>query len=111
MTSKDIKKIINKMWPKAKKELEKGIEETRKFIDNGERHVIDATEIGIKNVKIMAAHVKKEKLFYEIGKSVSKLSPKKWNTSKSILKGIEEIKKLNREIISLQGETKKSKKK
>lgn len=98
-----IREVIDRLWPRAKKDLEKGIQDARILIDKGEQHVIAMTDRGAQNVRAIALHMKREKLCYELGKSVSKVSPKRWSETKKIVARVKEIKKIDREIKQLSG--------
>ena len=98
----DIEKAIRIMWPKAKKELEKGIKETRSLIEKGEKQVAGMTETGIQNMKAFSMELRREKLFYELGKLAAKVSPDRWKNNAKISKAIAEIKGINRGISSIR---------
>ena len=107
MDKRNIKEAVDKIWPKSKKELEKGINEAKRLIDKGEKHLIDATDKGMRNVKAMALQLKREKLYYELGKLVANVSAKKWSGTKKIDQTLKEIKKIDKGIKTIKKSTEK----
>jgi transcriptional regulator of acetoin/glycerol metabolism len=109
MDKKQIQKILDDAWPKAKKELEKVIKETKVLIDKGEKKVVDLTDKSIRSIKSGELQLKREKLYRDLGKSIADKPVAKWSKTAKAHKILTEIKKVDREISSLK--TKKAKKK
>ena len=49
MDSERFNEFKNKVWPQTKKELEKGMESTKKMIIEGEKHIKALSQKSIKN--------------------------------------------------------------
>lgn len=99
MAKKDFfQDVKEKHWPNAKKELEKGIENAKKMVSAGEKHIRQLSEKGAERTRKITLQVKKERLFYELGKAVSSVAKSKWGSDKKIQDLRNEIKALEREI-------------
>lgn len=90
--------VVKKVWPKTKKELEKVIKESKKAIDKGEKYVKSLSEKGAENAKKLSGILKKEKLYYSLGKLASQVSPSRWQKDKKIISVLKEIKKIEKEL-------------
>jgi len=99
MAKKDpLKEKIENIWPMAQKEIEKGIENAKKMIAAGEKYLKELSEKGIEKTKKTSFALKREKLYYDLGKAVASTSPDKYKTNKKITKLTKEIKKIDKEI-------------
>ena len=96
------KEVVDKLWPKTKKELEKAVKSTRKLIDKGENYLKAVSEKGIDNTKVLALSLKKEKLYYALGKQIVQLPKGKWSRSAKINALMKEIKAVDKEIKKLK---------
>ncbi|MCF7872855.1 MAG: hypothetical protein K9L80_01440 [Candidatus Omnitrophica bacterium] len=90
--------IKTKHWPHARKELEKGIDNAKKMLSTGEKQIRQLSERGAERTRKIALQVKKERLIYDLGKTIAKTAKNKWNTTKKIDKLRKEIKGLEKEI-------------
>lgn len=90
--------IMNKMWPKTKKELEKGIDNAKKFLETGEKHLKDFSEKSAEQTKKVSLILRREKLYYDLGKTVSKTPRTRWTKTGKIGGFIKTIKQLDQEI-------------
>ena len=99
MAKKDtLKDFVKKAWPKTKKELEKGMAATKSMLIKGEKHLKDLSEKGIVKAKKISLSLLREKVYYNLGKSIAITPATKWKTSKKVGDLINEIKALNCEI-------------
>ena len=98
MAQEKFKDVVNKVWPKTKKELEKAIENAKKYLAKGEEYLKEVSEKGIKQTKKLCINLKREKFCHDLGKAVAVTAMGKWKTSKKITALIEKIKELNRQI-------------
>lgn len=89
--------FVRKIWPKTRKELEKVAQSTKTAIDKGEQYIKTLSQEGIRNAKKIAVSFKKEKLYYELGKTIAVTPKSKWHESAAIEAVITEIKNLERE--------------
>lgn len=95
MVKKDpFKEVVEKLWPKTKKEIEKGMENAKKMLAKGEECLKELSEKGIEKTKKIALSLKKEKLYYDLGKTAAATAIDKWKSSKKI----SALLKTNREI-------------
>lgn len=102
MPKDKFKDVIDKLWPKTKKELEKAIENTKELINKGEKRLKVVSEKSINHTKKLSLGLKKEKLYYNLGKEAAYLSKSKWANNKKIGELISEIKGIDREIKKLK---------
>jgi len=89
--------FAHKIWPKTRKELEKVVHSAKTAIDKGEKYIETLSQKGIKNAKKIAISFKKEKLYYELGKTIAATQKSKWHESTTIEALTTEIKNLERE--------------
>ncbi|MDP8233770.1 MAG: hypothetical protein P9M06_03075 [Candidatus Saelkia tenebricola] len=97
-----LKRKISQIWIRTKKDLDSVLNETSKLLKNGEKHLKEISEKSQKNLELISLRVKKENLYYKAGKRVVLTPKSRWAGSKEIDKLIQDIKKLDREIIKLQ---------
>jgi predicted nucleic acid-binding Zn-ribbon protein len=90
--------LKEKHWPKAKKELEKGIDNAKKMLSAGEKHVRQFSEKGVEKTRKITLQVKKERLIYDLGKALSATAKNRWSTNKKIQGLQKEIKELEKKI-------------
>ncbi|MFA7677262.1 MAG: hypothetical protein WCY34_03740 [Candidatus Omnitrophota bacterium] len=90
--------MVEKIWPKTQVELEKAIKNAKKLLNSGEKYLKDVSDAGKKNTQKISMNIKKEKLYYDLGKAVSGIAQNKWATDKKIDKLVKEIKKLSRQV-------------
>lgn len=98
MKINNFEEIKNKVWPKTKKELEKAIEKTKKAIDTGERYLKTLSQKGVENTHKIALTLKREKLYYELGRTLHDTPKNKWLEGKKIDELIEAINEINKDI-------------
>lgn len=94
----ELKDKLSMLWKRTRKDLDTVISEASKLIKKGEKEVKEISEKSRLKLEIMNLKLKREKLYYTLGKSVAGTSPSKWSQSKKIEKVLSDIKKLNREI-------------
>lgn len=97
-TRKEIEEIAHKLWPKTKKELESALENTKEILSKGEQYLKDVSDKGIKNTKKLSLNFKKEKLYYDLGKTLSKIEKDKWPEDQKSEALLKKIKILDQEI-------------
>ncbi len=90
--------VKQKHWPKAKTELEKGINNAKKMLSVGEKHVRQLSQRSAERTRKIALQVKRERFIYELGRSVSITPKNKWGTSKKIQNLRKEVKGIEKEI-------------
>lgn len=98
MTREKLKKVVERVWPKTKKELEKAIENAKKYLSKGEEYFAEVSERGVKQTKKLCIGLKKEKLCHDLGKTVAVTAAAKWKTNKKIAALVKDIKKLDSQI-------------
>ncbi len=102
----ELKDKLSLIWKRTRKDLDAVVSETSKLIKKGEKQVKEISEKSRLKLEIMNLKLKREKLYYTLGKSIAGISPSKWTQNKKIEKIIAEIKKLNREIIKKEKQVK-----
>ncbi len=98
MADDKFKQMVDKIWPRTKLELEKGLERTKKALSEGEKYLKEVSHESAENIHQLSLQLKRERAFYELGKTVVRVRKTSWATDKKIAKLTEEIKKLSREI-------------
>lgn len=98
MEKKELKNKINKLWKQSKKELDKILKDTQRLAKKGEVRLIEASQKAENNLEAMVLSLQKEKLYYELGKSLAKISKKNWKSSKKVEKMLNKIKEKKRKI-------------
>lgn len=88
---------IEHFWPVAKKKLEKTVESAKKVLDQGEAYLKELSKKGAKQTRKMSSSLKKEKLYYDLGKIVAHTAVSNWNTDEVIKSLLKEIKQLDKE--------------
>ena len=94
----DLKVRIHKIWIRTKKDLENVLDETARLMKKGERHFKEISEKSKERLELMNLGLKRENLYYRLGKATAKTSQSKWSSAKKLQKINSEIKKLSREI-------------
>lgn len=97
-TRKEIEEIAHKLWPRTKKELESALENTKEILSKGEQYLKDVSDKGIKNTKKLSLNFKREKLYYDLGKTLSKIAKDKWLEDQKADVLLKKIKILDQEI-------------
>jgi len=98
MKDQRLQEMIDKVWPRTKKELEKAMVQTKRLIVEGEKHFKVISQKSIKNTKKLSLSLKREHLYYSLGKSTAGTPKTKWSSAKKINSLIKNIKKLDQEI-------------
>jgi hypothetical protein len=98
MDKKQLQKKVDELWPKTKKEWEATLEKTKKLIAQGEEHLKTFSEQSVRKTRQISLSLKREKLYYELGKLVAHTAPVKWKMTKKISAFLAEIRLLGREI-------------
>ncbi len=99
MVKKDpFKEVVDKIWPKAKKELEKDIEAALKLLAKGKGHLKDISDKSIEKTKTLSLGIKKEKLYYKLGKLTANTPKCHWKDTQKINSLVKEIKDIEKSI-------------
>ncbi len=93
-----IKEITEKVWPKTRKELENALEITKGMIDKGEKYLKNVSEKGAQQTKKLSLSLNREKLYYDLGKLVSRTPKTKWKSNQKIRSSVKIIKDLTKDI-------------
>ena len=99
-----LQEVLANLWKSSKKDFEKMTKETSVLLKKGEEALKDVSQKSHDTLEAISATLKKEKLFYELGKCSSAMPKSKWSKNKKISSILKEISKLDKII-------KKSKKK
>ena len=93
-----MKEITENVWPKTRQELEHALKSTKSMIDKGEKYLKDVSEKGAQQTKKLSLSMKREKLFYDLGKLVSRTPKTKWTSNPKIVSSIKSIKDFTKDI-------------
>lgn len=93
-----VKEVVEKLWPKAKKELDTGINNAKKIIAQSEKYFTELSKKGAAQTKKISLSLKREKAYYDLGKVIAATTSSQWKTNNKIISLIKEIKKLDKNI-------------
>ena len=102
MKRKEFEKKVDKLWKVAKKDLGKVSKDTMSLVKKGETYLKEISKKGEENLESMVLALQREKLYYELGKSVASISKRKWAKNKRVGNSIAKIKSLSRKIRRLK---------
>jgi len=94
--------FVEKVWPKTKKELEKAADNAKKMLNKGEVYLKDVSDKSIAQAKRLSLSLKKEKLFYDLGKAVAATNLEKVKTDKKVNGLLRKIKSLDSQIAKIK---------
>jgi len=92
-----LQKLIEKAWPKTKKEVNKAVKSTKETIRRSEIYLAKLSKKGAKETQKFSLGLQKEKLHYDLGKAVD-CAGTKWKTNKKVGALLKEVKKINSRI-------------
>lgn len=98
MERKVFSKEMHRLWGSTKKDLNKVLKDGALLIKQGEIYIKDRSEKGKEKLEAMALVLQREKLYYELGKSLANLSKGKWRDSKRVDGFLIKIKNISRKI-------------
>lgn len=90
--------LMDKVWPKTKKEMDKAIKSTKEALGKGEDYLRKLSERGVKETQKLSLGLQKERLHYDLGKAVAAISTAKWKNDRKIKALLREIKKIDSQI-------------
>jgi hypothetical protein len=96
-----LKKTLTKLWENSLKEYDKMTNKTSKLLKTGEKNLKTASHSSKQKLEIINLTIKKEKLYYQLGKAAAKQPKNRWAKSLKIESLIKEIKQLDRQIKTL----------
>lgn len=97
-----LKKTVDKFWPRTKKELEKVRENAKVLLVKGEKYLREVSEKGARHTKKISLSLKREKLYYNLGKTIATTASGDWKDNKKITEYLNAVKKLDRQIKSMR---------
>ncbi|MBN2121354.1 MAG: hypothetical protein JW734_09920 [Candidatus Omnitrophica bacterium] len=100
-SKKTLQANLQKLWKASKKEFDHLTKETSKLLKKGEKHLQEVTHKSQEKMELINATLRREKLYYELGKAVGSLPKVKWSANKKASSTANEISKLNKKIKSL----------
>ncbi len=100
MEKEDFKKKIDKMWKASKKDMEKVIKNAEILAKKGEIYLKDKSAEGKVQLEIASLSLQREKLYYDLGKTLAKTVKTKWSTDKKVLLITNKIKIINLKIVN-----------
>jgi len=102
MKKKEIQQRLNKLWKLGKKDLDEILKEATSLAKKGEIQIKQASKKAEQNLEAMVLSLQREKLYYELGKSLTRSPKKKWTKNKTIDRLSIKIKNISRNIKKLQ---------
>lgn len=102
MKKKVLKQKIDRLWKLSKKDLDKILKDTSRLAKQGEEYIKEISKKGERNLEIMLLSLQKERLYYELGKSLADLSKSRWESSKKAENFLIKIKNISRKINRLK---------
>ena len=100
MKKEDLKKKIDKMWKASKKDMEKVMKNAEILAKKGEIYMKDKSAKGKVQLEIASLALQREKLYYELGKTLAKTVKTKWTADKKVLQIATKIKIINLKIVN-----------
>ncbi len=94
--------FIRKTWPKAKAELEIGLQKTKKLLIQGEKEVARLTDQGMKRLKIVTLSSQRERAYHDLGKLAATVAKEDLAHHDEFAKKIADIKKIDEEIAAIE---------
>ena len=98
MKTKELKRKIDKVWRVGKKDLDKILKDSSRLVKKGETQIKDISKKAEKNLEVMVLSLQREKLYYELGKYLAKLTKNKWTDSRKAKNFLSKIKNTSRKI-------------
>lgn len=93
-----VKKEIEKIWPQAEKNLVRLSKDAAKLMKKTEENIVEMYAEAKKQTQEVIWKAQREKLTYELGKSVSPLLTSDQLKNKNILRLHQEIQQLNKKL-------------
>lgn len=97
-----LKQKLDRLWKVGKKDLDRILKDTSHLVQKGEDYIKEVSKKGEENLETMVLALQREKLYYELGRSLSSLSKNKWAKSKKVESSLAKIKKISRKIRRLK---------
>ena len=97
-SEKSLQENLAQLWATSKKDFEKMTKETSKLVKKGEIALKDVSQKSQEQIEAISAMVKKEKLYYDLGKAAASVAKSQWSKSKKISSVIKEMSKLDKVI-------------
>jgi hypothetical protein len=94
----DLKNDLMKLWNASQKEFNNLTRETSKILKKGEKHLQKVTAESQKKMELINATITREKLYYQLGKTLGPKSQTSWINSKKAGSLSKQIKKFSSEI-------------
>ena len=102
MKKKSLEKKLQGMWKVARKDMEQVSKDTARFVKKGEDYIREISKKGEENLETMVLTLQRERLYYDLGKSLASLAKNKWTRSKKAEGALIKIKNISRKIKRLR---------
>lgn len=96
-----LKKDLLRLWNASQKEFDNITKETSKLLKKGEKQLKKVTAESQKKMELVNATVTREKLYYQLGKTLGSKSAASWKKSKKATSIAKQISSLSKEIKTL----------
>jgi len=97
-TEPTLQEVLGELWKNSKKDFQNMTKETSKLLKKGEAAFKDVSKKSQVKLEEISATLKKEKLYYQLGKATASTAKNKWAKSKKMNSIVKEIASLNRII-------------
>ena len=97
-----LKETFDRIWPQAKKEIDKGVINAKKMLSQSEKYLKKLSVKGAAQTKKLSLSLNREKTYYVLGKAVSASPSTKWKTSRKISSLVKKIKNLDKNINAIK---------
>ncbi|MFC1666379.1 hypothetical protein ACFL0P_00715 [Candidatus Omnitrophota bacterium] len=95
MKRKELEKTINRLWKIAQKDLSKVLKGIEPLVEKGETYLKDKSVKGKRELEKITLILQREKLYYELGKTIANRPKSKGAYTKKTRGILDEIKDIN----------------
>ena len=95
---RDFQKTLDELWDSSKKEFDKMAKETGKLFKKSEIALKEVSQKSQEALELVNATLRREKLYYQLGKTTASLSKNQRPQNKKISSMIKEISRLEKQI-------------
>lgn len=103
MKKKSLEKNLHDLWKQAKNDFDTVVKEGSVIAKKSEKYLKEKSKEGKKQLEALTLALKREKLFYELGKALSKIPKGKKIINKKAQIILKDIRKVNAQIRRKKG--------
>lgn len=98
MKVEELREKFGQVWDVTKSDIDKALDETAKLLKKGEEYFKEISGKSRDNLELVSLKVRREKLYYQLGKALSRLPAGKWAGNKKVKATLDEIKTLTQRM-------------